>query len=335
MQVKKAVADCLVQAEGQFVSGVTLAEKLGVTRNAVWKAVQALQKEGYPIETQKKSGYRLRQELDFLTKAGVERLLRTQTIGRTLEVLPEVDSTNARCRELGRQGAPHGTVVAANCQTAGKGRQGRTFCSPPGTGLYFTVLIRQTMPLQDAAVLTACAAVATARVIDALCGTWTQIKWVNDLYLDGKKCCGILTEGEVSLESGMLESAVIGIGVNVRETQKSLPPELQESVTSLEEAVSGCRIQRARLLAEILYELETMLPTLSQRRFLEEYRNRSCLIGKTVEVFFDNGNRKKAAVVEIADDCGLVIRDRFGNVETLHSGEVHIGTEGMTFQRKE
>lgn len=223
MQVKEAVAACLTQADGQFCSGAVLAKKLGVSRNAVWKAVQALQNEGFPIEARKKTGYRITQEADLLTADSVRPYLHTRVLGHPLYVHPELDSTNARCRDLARRGAAHGTVVAANSQTAGRGRQGRLFCSPPGSGLYFSVLLKQAVALQEAPMLTACAAVAAARAIDALYSTHTQIKWVNDLYLDGKKCCGILTEGEVSLESGKLECAIIGIGINVRNTQSSLP----------------------------------------------------------------------------------------------------------------
>lgn len=134
----------------------------------------------------------------------------------------------------------------------------------------------------------------------------------------------------MSLESGKLECAIIGIGINVRNTQSSLPPELHPIVTSLEEAIPGCQVRRSELLAAVLYELEILLPELSFRRFLPEYRDRSCLIGKTAEITMENGARKKVAVVEIADDCGLVVRDSYGNVETLHAGEVHIGSGNLS-----
>ena len=239
------------------------------------------------------------------------------------------EATNNTCKTLVRDHARHGTVVAANCQTAGKGRQGRTFVSPAGSGLYFSMILSEAVSLQDAPLLTACAAVAAARAIDALYGTQMQIKWVNDLYLDGKKCCGILTEGGVSLESGKLEHAIIGIGINVRNTSIAMPEELRHTVTSLEEARPDIHVCRAQLLATVLYEMEQVLRELPQRRFLAEYRSRSCLIGKTVELTKDDGTVKKVAVLEIADDCGLVVRDSFGNVETLHAGEVHIGAKGL------
>ncbi len=324
MGVKESVAALLQEASGRYISGQTLAKKLQVSRNAVWKAIQALQEEGVPITSRQKSGYRMDAEADLLTKSQIKAFLRGVSLGNPLYVLPETDSTNSYCRRLLRENAPHGTLVVANCQTAGRGRQGRSFCSPAGSGLYFSVIISQKLSLQEAPLLTACTAVAACRAIDRLCGTQMQIKWVNDLFLNGKKCCGILTEGEVSLESGCLEHAVIGIGINIRNTASSLPEELHDKVTSLEESVPGCHICRAELTAAIVTELEQALEGLSDRRFLPEYRSRSYLTGKTAELLLDDGTRKKVAVVEIADDCGLVVRDSFGNVETLHSGEVHV-----------
>ena len=329
MRVKDAVATCLTEAAGQYLSGETLAQKLGVSRYAVWKAVRLLQEEGFPIEAKIKTGYRLAQGIDLLTEETVRPYLHSRILGHPLYVYPELPSTNNTCKALVRDGAKHGTVVAANCQTAGKGRQGRTFVSPAGSGLYFSMILSKAVSLQDAPLLTACAAVAAARAIDALYSTQVQIKWVNDLYLHGKKFCGILTEGGVSLESGKLEHAIIGIGINIRNTSIALPEELRHTVTSLEESMPDTHVCRAQLLAAVLYEMEQALQGLPERRFLTEYRSRSCLIGQTVELAKDDGTVKKVAVLEIADDCGLVVRDSFGNVETLHAGEVHIGAKGL------
>lgn len=325
MRVKDAAAEYLAKAEGQFCSGEVLAAHLGVSRNAVWKAVRALQEEGYPIESRKRIGYRLVTDADLLTEDAVREYLHTRTLGQQLLVFPELDSTNVYCRKLLQKGGNcNGTVVAANCQTAGRGRQGRAFCSPAGSGLYFSLILRPRLPFRDAPLLTACAAVAVARAVDNLYGTQVRIKWVNDLFLNGKKFCGILTEGGASLESGLLEQVVIGIGINIRHTKTAFPPELCRRVTSIEEAVPDCHVKRAQLLSAVLCELEQLLPDLSQRRFLREYRSRSCLTGRTVEIEMTDGNTKKASVVGIADDCGLIIRNLNGDVETLYAGDVHI-----------
>ena len=176
MRVKDAVAACLTEASGQYLSGETLAQKLGVSRNAVWKAVRLLQDEGFPIEAKKKTGYRLAQGVDLLTEESVRPYLHSRILGHPLYVYSELGSTNNTCKTLVRDHARHGTVVAANCQTAGKGRQGRTFVSPAGSGLYFSMILSEAVSLQDAPLLTACAAVAAARAIDALYGTQMQIK---------------------------------------------------------------------------------------------------------------------------------------------------------------
>lgn len=329
MDTKAQLIACLTQMQGQFVSGETLAQTLQVSRNTVWKMIKALQAAGYPIEARKRVGYRMESDADVLTESTICPYLQSRVLGQKLKVFDTLASTNSYCREQLRTGeAVHGMVVAANTQTAGRGRQGRSFYSPPGSGLYFSLVLRQAIEIDDGALLTACAAVAVARAIDALCHTYTQIKWVNDLYLDGRKCCGILTEGSVSLESGKIDSAVLGIGINIRCTQTALPESLRDTVTSLEEAVPGCRVCRAQLLAAVLWELEQCISRLSERQFLPEYRHRCFLIGETVTYRADDGTEKKVAVLDIDNRCGLMVRDAFGQVQTLRAGEIHIGAGG-------
>ncbi len=322
MNVKQKVSEILQTSGTEYFSGAQLAKQLGVSRNAVWKAIQELKKQGFPIETKHSVGYRMTQSIDLITLEKVKSYLHTKNLGATLYVLSTVDSTNDYCRHLLLEGAPHGTVVVANEQTAGKGRQGRVFHSPAGAGLYFSVVIKKKLELKNAYLLTACAAVATARAIDALYHTHTQIKWVNDLFLNGKKCCGILTESAFSLESGQLEYAILGIGINIRNTRENMPPELREIVTSLEEETEGLSVYRSELLAAILYELEELLPNLVDRTFLSEYRSRSFLLGKNVELIQDDGTHRRVAAVDISNDCALVVRDRFGSVEAIHSGKI-------------
>lgn len=214
--------------------------------------------------------------------------------------------------------------MAANCQTAGRGRQGRAFCSPAGSGLYFSLILRPRLPFRDAPLLTACAAVAVARAIDNLYGTQVRIKWVNDLFLNGRKLCGILTEGGASLESGLLEQVVIGIGINIRHTKTAFPPELCRRVTSIEEAVPDCHVKRGAAAQRRAVRTGTAAAGSQPAPFPAEYRSRSCLTGRTVEIEMTDGNTKKASVVGIADDCGLIIRNLNGDVETLYAGDVHI-----------
>lgn len=322
MSVKTQVKHILLESSGEYFSGAALARTLGVSRNAVWKAIQELEKQGFPVESKKSVGYRMVQAADLLTEEDIRKYLHTKYLGNILIVKEIMDSTNDYCRNLLQQGTIRGTVVVSNEQVAGRGRQGKRFYSPGGCGLYFSVIVNQDFQLQDASVLTACAAVATSRAIDKLYHTHTQIKWVNDVYLNGKKICGILTEGELSLESVTMSYAIVGIGINVRNTEETMPQGLRSTVSSIEEEVSDCHVQRCALLAAILYEMEQLISEMTERRFLAEYRQRSCLIGKRVEWVETNGTVKKVAVMDITDDCALVTQDTFGNVETHYGGTI-------------
>lgn len=328
MTVKEQILQELFQAKGQYYSGEQLAEKMHVTRAAVWKAIKTLQKEGYTIVSKKKLGYALSDFTDYLDETQITTRLTTTSLGSTIVILPEISSTNTYLKSKIQEGAKHGTVVVADSQTAGKGRQGRNFISPKGSGLYFSVLISKKLPMRDAPLLTACAAVASARAIDRLYGANTKIKWVNDLFLNGKKICGILTEGIVSLESGYLEHAVIGIGINVRNALQYLPEELTKTVTSLEDALS-VDIDRNALLAAILNELEVLIQQLPKRTFLSEYRSRSNLIGKTAEYVTDNGTVYRIQVLGIQEDCSLLVQSEDGQKHLLHAGDVHLGSSAF------
>lgn len=240
------------------------------------------------------------------------------SFGKTIFFYDQVDSTNNAARNLAKEGAPHGTAVVAARQTAGKGRLGRSFDSPSGAGVYLSVILRPSLTVEKGTLLTPAAAVATARAIEKTSGVRVRIKWVNDLYLNGKKLCGILTESALRPD-GMLDWAVVGIGVNLKETSR--PASLQDKITSLE-AVGG-ETSFARLAAEILNELEKLCEDLSSVQFLEEYRTRSCVLGKTVTVI-QGENSYQAYAHSITDDAGLIVKTEAGEYLTLRSGEISL-----------
>lgn len=319
MQVKEQVKEALAQRPGQYFSGSKLAQQLNVSRNAVWKAIQALQKEGIAISSHPRFGYRLSEQADLITREAVQSQLTTRELGQNLLVLDRVDSTNTMVKQLAREGSGHGVTVIADQQTAGRGQNGRAFFSPAGTGLYMTVLLRLPIAVSAAQRLTICAAVATARAIDHLYGTHVQIKWVNDLYLNGKKICGILTEGSLSCEMGCLDYAVLGIGVNVRQTQQQFPEELLPIVTSVEE-VCGKVVPRSQLAAEILNQLEPLLPNPTAEEVLEEYRERSFLTGRKVSIL-QGGQARTAQVLGIDRKGRLVVQEEDGSRQALVSAD--------------
>ena len=296
---------------GGCVSGQQLAEELGISRSAVWKYIKSLEKDGFRIRAVPNVGYSLI-DSDALSVGGVSRYAGD---GWEITVMKETTSTNDEAKKLAAEGVKKAAVLAER-QTAGRGRLGRAFVSPYGSGLYVSALIRPAINASDCGRITAFAAVATAQAVEELCGAPVDIKWVNDLYMNGKKICGILTEGSVGMENGELEYAIIGIGVNV--TRHSFPPELEDKASSVEQE-SGRKLDRCELAGAILRRLDETENAVLSGSFVNEYRERSCIIGRTVTV---NGEYD-ARVCGIADDCSLIL-DRGGEKISFAAGEVTI-----------
>ena len=317
MTVREKALELL--ATGETVEGAKLARELGVSRNAVWKVMNSLRKAGYEIEAVTNRGYRLLSAPDRLNEAEIRRWLTAETIGRELEIHDLLDSTNNRAKALAAAGAAHGTTVIADSQSGGRGRLGRSFFSPEHSGVYLTVILRPECAPDRAGLLTSLAAVAAARAVEKVSGADVKIKWVNDLYLNGKKICGILTEAGLGLEAGRLEYAVVGIGINVN--RMAFPPELQEIASSVDNE-TGVSPDRNRLIAEILNELEALYGDLETGAFLEESRRRSNVIGRTVTVL-EGGKQYPARALDIDDQGRLVIETEEGKT-CLNYGEVSL-----------
>lgn len=256
---------------------------------------------------------------NILSSERIGKYLETDTLGRNLIVLDEVDSTNNYAKNLAQNGAENGTAVIADYQTAGKGRLGRTFVSPKGTGLYISVILRNDISISSAQLITSCAAVAAAEAVEEICGCDVKIKWVNDLFLGGRKLCGILTEASIT---DKLEYVIIGIGINAGRISGKIPSELEEIATSIEQE-TGKNINRNQLCAVLLKKLEYRLSQLESGRFIDEYRRRSMIIGETV-LIEERGVRRKGKAVAIADDAGLTIEFDDGEIRTINSGEARI-----------
>ena len=317
MKTRENVLDML--AAGEDVSGEALAAALGVSRNAVWKAVRQLREEGYEISAATNKGYRLVSAPDRLSAEEISRFLTTKRIAREIEIHETLDSTNNRAKALASAGAPHGTAVVADAQSGGKGRLGRTFFSPGHSGVYLSYILRPDCAPERASLLTSLAAVAAARAIERGSDADVKIKWVNDLYLGGRKICGILSEAGVGMETGRLDYAVVGIGINTGKI--SFPPELAEIATSIGNE-TGAVPDRNRLIAEISNELESLYGQLESGAFLEESRRRSCVIGREIMVL-DGGKQYPAYAEDIDDQGRLVIRTGEGTA-CLGYGEVSL-----------
>ena len=318
MSTKENVLRLLME-QRESLSGERIARRLGVSRNSVWKAIDRLRQDGYQIEAATNRGYLLTASPDRVAVPEIERWLRARTIGARMELHDQLDSTNNRAKALAASGAPHGYLVIAESQSGGKGRMGRSFFSPEHSGVYITYVLRPKMLAERAVMITSMAAVAVARAIETVADVDVKIKWVNDLYINERKVCGILCEAGMDFESGQLEYAVLGIGVNV--ARMDFPPELQDIATSIGNAC-GEDVSRSRLIAEISNQLEALYGQLDSCAFMAESRARSNVIGRDV-VVMRGDDRYEAHAVDIDDQGRLVIETPAG-VRRMGSGEISL-----------
>ncbi|MDE6747361.1 MAG: biotin--[acetyl-CoA-carboxylase] ligase, partial [Oscillospiraceae bacterium] len=287
MPLKDKVLTVLEENKGKSVSGSEIARSVGMTRSAVWKAVKTLREEGYSICAVTNRGYCLSEESDFLSEQSIVPNLRTQALGRKIDVFKTIDSTNNFAKSLAQLGAVHGTTVVSEVQTQGKGRMGRDFYSPMGMGVYMSVILRPKLSVEHSLLITSCAAVAVAEAVEKVAGIDCKIKWVNDIYASGKKLCGILTEASVDVEQGGLEYAIVGMGINVQNV--TFPKNLADIATSVRMETDK-PVSRSVLAAEILNCLEERLETIKYKSFIDEYRRRVAEPLQTVE-----GSQEKGA----------------------------------------
>lgn len=330
MTTKQQLADMLEMNEGTFISGSSIARDLGITRAAVWKNIQQLQKAGYEIEAVTNRGYRLGGTNDVLSENSIRKYLGEYAGLFRLEVLPGVTSTNQVLKERAGQ-LPGWSAVIAGSQTAGRGRRTRSFYSPAHSGIYLSLLLRLPLEAEAATGLTTAAAVAACRAVEACTDAKPEIKWVNDVYVQGRKICGILTEASISMESGGLDWAVMGIGFNVYEPEEGFP----EEIASIAGAIAPSRQKdlRSRITAAFMKEYYELCRNLHDSALVQEYRKRSFLIGRSIEVL--RGDRAIPAVAEDIDEaCHLIVRYEDGSREILSSGEVSVkamsGQNGST-----
>ncbi len=312
----------LTERPGEYLSGQELSRGLGISRAAVWKAVESLRRQGYGIEARSGCGYRLTDAGDRLDRRSVAACLAAPR--DNWQVLEQVDSTNTECKRLAAGNAPDGTVIMANCQTAGKGRRGRRFSSPEGMGLYLSVLWRPDCPPESLLPLTALSAVAVCRAVERTGGVSPAVKWPNDLVLCGRKLGGILTELSLEGETGHVDYVIVGVGLNCRQRHGDFPPELADMAVSLDMALSQ-PVKRAALAAALMEELDTLRTDVldDPGRWLADYRARCLTVGSRVQILRD-AERIEAEAVAVDDRYGLVIRRDDGAEETLRAGEVSV-----------
>lgn len=314
----------MLKKEESPLSGEEMSRTLGVSRAAVWKAIETLRQEGYEIASAPNRGYRLTHSPDRISAGELSGALGGRIIGRELVCLESVDSTNSEVKRLALSGAADGLAVLADKQTGGRGRMGRSFLSPAGKGLYFSVLLRPACSLGELMGLTAWTAVAVCSGIETACGVRPGIKWTNDLILGGKKVCGILTELGMEGESAQVQYAVVGVGINVSQSAEDFGAELSPIAVSLKGAL-GSSPRRAELAAAVLSALDDMYRAFprKQEEYLEQYRRDCLTLGCRVQVKHPAGNWEGTAEA-LRDDFALLIRRDDGALIPVNSGEVSI-----------
>jgi BirA family biotin operon repressor/biotin-[acetyl-CoA-carboxylase] ligase len=315
----------LSEAGGHWVSGEAISQRLGVSRTAIWKQIEALRAMGYEVEAAPRKGYRLTARPDAVTPGEIGPGLTTRLFGRTIEYRDSVGSTNELAKQLARVGAPEGLLVIADEQTAGKGRLGRAWSTPRGAALAMSLLLRPDLPPYHAPRITLAAAVAVCEAVREVTGLPAGIKWPNDLQINGRKFCGILTEMEAEIDR--VAFVVLGIGLNVHQKDEEMDPAFRESATSL--AMEGARsLRRAALVQAILARFEFIYQDVVDGRFdrvLDRWRALSVTLGAAVRALSVNGEVQVEGVAEAVDEEGaLLIRDAAGHLHRVASGEVSI-----------
>lgn len=312
----------LLRDSSEYISGEELCSRFQVSRTAVWKVIKGLRSEGYEIEAVTGRGYRLKETPDILSSSELESVISTKWLGRNLVYLPTTDSTNTQAKLLAEQGAPHGTLVAADMQTGGRGRRGRTWIQKSGENISMSLLIRPEIKPDNASMLTLVSAASIKRAIEELAGTRVEIKWPNDLIINGKKICGILTE--MSAEQDYIHYVVPGFGINVSGT--SFPEDIKSFASSIYRE-TGKRISRSLLIAGILKELEKDYESFileENLAFIKDEYN-SCLVslGREVRVLDPKGefNGISRGITDMGE---LIVECEDGRQCLVSSGEVSV-----------
>ena len=324
MSTKYRILELLEQNRGDSISGERLAGILNVSRNAVWKAVKELEKEGYSIEAVTNKGYRLSDQNDIVSIQGIKPFLSPQSklYAENIKIYKTLESTNKTAKEMAVAGAEHGTVIIADSQTKGRGRYSRSYFSPSG-GLYMSIILHpEVLNFENPTSVTAFAAVAVCEAIESISEKTPKIKWVNDILIDGKKVCGILTEAVTDFESGSLDWIVLGIGINVYIKTEDFPDDLQSLATSIfpNEKMFGVR---NKLSAEIINRILGYDITPREAEIFRKYKNRLAMLGNQVTVI-QNKNEYKAAVIDIDAAGHLVVKNENGEIITVSSGEIRV-----------
>ena len=321
MGMKTEILKLLRETDG-YISGQQISDRFGVSRTAVWKVIRQLQDEGYQVEAVRNKGYHIVDSPDVMTKEELDSLMDTRWAGKNIVYYDVTDSTNLRIKQLGDEGAPHGTLAVADRQTAGRGRRGRAWESPAGGSIYMSLLLRPQFRPDKASMLTLVAACSVAEGIMDCEDVNVQIKWPNDIIIEGRKLVGILTE--LSTQIDYINHVTVGIGINVN--IQEFPDEIRDTATSLR-IECGHTVRRAPIIAAVMKHMEknyeTFLQTEDLTGLMEKYT--SLLVNKDKEVRIIGAKEQyQAHALGITPTGELIVRREDGTEETVYAGEVSV-----------
>ncbi len=317
MNIKDKVLEILYANMGKSVSGEEIAEELKISRNSVWKAVNILRSEGIEISSQTNKGYMLSFENDVFSSAAIKKYLYRE---HNIILMDEVISSNTVAKQYASENAKEGTVVIAKRQTSGRGRMGRTFISNKENGLYMSIILRPDISVQESVYITVMGALAVTKAIEETSNKKCGIKWVNDIFIEEKKVCGILTEASVNFENASLEYAVLGIGVNVVPPKDGFPDEIKDIAGSIFfDAPKGYKV---RLCAQIINNFFDLYYNGDKKEYISLYRSKSIIINKNIDIY--RGNEIfSGKCIDIDEDANLVV-DIGNGILKFNSGEARV-----------
>lgn len=317
MSVKIKVLEVLENNRDKYVSGQEIANNLGVSRSAVWKAIKNLEKDNHKIKAITNKGYILDNKSNVISEQGVIHYLNKEYRNIKIKYDKVVTSTNDLAKQFILNENLNEIIVLADKQTAGKGRLGRSFYSPEKTGIYMSIALKPKIHISDISIITIMTALIVCEAIENFTNSKAQIKWVNDIFVNQKKVCGILTEAISNFENGIVESIIIGIGININ--TKNFPENLKNIAGNITDKI----INRNQIIAYIINRLLDSKINFDKPKLIEQYKKRLFILDKSI-IYYKNNKQYKGIAIDISQNGELIIKNELGEIEKLNSGEISL-----------
>jgi BirA family biotin operon repressor/biotin-[acetyl-CoA-carboxylase] ligase len=318
MKSKEQILELLIENKGNYISGEKIAHQLNISRTAVWKTIKEIKNDGHNIKSISKKGYCYIASNDILCSYEIKKNLHKNDYN--IIVYKTIKSTNQAAKELAQNKNYNNTIIISEEQTEGKGRLGRSFYSPANTGIYMSILMRPKLDINKGLKITSCGALAVCKAIESLTNIKPKIKWVNDIFINEKKVCGILTESSIDFESGAIDYVIIGIGINF--STINFPDNISNIACSLF-SDNHFKFSRNILISEIINQFFLLINNIDDKNIIADYKMRSNVLGKEIKIINQNGNFF-ATAIDIDENGCLIIEKTDKTTSKLNTGEISI-----------